>query len=361
MMKKIPIIFIYSIMYLQTAAQMKEIFYDGFSSNKNNWGELTNVSDTIKSENGKYTVDCKENKSFIQHIPAAIKSTNDFSIGITASVTGTTYKTAGSAGLIFCSNKADSYLFTTTTDGKWSITEIKKGNSNVLKSAASKFIRQGLNVSNQLRVDKIEGRWVLYINDSSVYSMKPGKYFGHYSGFFCSGQTKAEFDDFKISGSPLITAGKLCDILPAIYESGMDGFNDILGNEVANTNDIFNDISQSTHETYYSLLQPEYDSLATIEFITPSSRKFSSTLKKCNTKYNAKQQLIRFFNELLTCMPTDYTIRDSPEDDYITIWKKGISGAPDTKIKLKWIFSQTSAFVISYDIVLDIYSTYDFK
>jgi len=56
-MKKLFILFLSGIIYVPTNAQLKEIFYDDFSSNKNNWsvGDIEKLS--VKIDNGKYIVD----------------------------------------------------------------------------------------------------------------------------------------------------------------------------------------------------------------------------------------------------------------------------------------------------------------
>ena len=55
-MKKVFSLFICSLALLQSRAQMKEIFYDDFSTNKNNWFTITKADASLKIEDGKYRV-----------------------------------------------------------------------------------------------------------------------------------------------------------------------------------------------------------------------------------------------------------------------------------------------------------------
>ena len=292
-LKNLFVLFICSITYLQTTAQTKEVFYEDFSSNKNEWEELSNDDATSKIENGKYVVVGKTH-GFGQQTRVPIDNVKDFSIGITVSMkSNVDYKT-GLINLIFCSNVRDEYTFALLSSGKWGLSESSNGKQTMIKFDTSRFINQGFGVLNKLRIDKRGKIWELFINDSSVYTMPAGTYFGHTIGFFCDKQTKAEFDDLKVTGTPFFVSANLCKVLPIIYESAKLNFSFILGKPV----------SKNNTENFKSLVEPIGDANAfTLISYTDDNNYFETIMYEFSNKGLAIQKLKAIVAELQKCLP----------------------------------------------------------
>ena len=286
---------------------------------------------------------------FGQRISIPLDSANDFSIGISSSVTAIISR-PGNPTLTFCSNNVDFYTFMITTDGKCLIGVTKDGKLSTIGGGVSKFIKQGMYAVNKLRVDKKDKNWEFYINDSLLYTMPAGKYFGHEVGFAWGEDTNIEFDDFKVTGTPMIHTLKFCTLLPAICESGEDKFSYIMGKEAPKVNNKYQ-ISQTYYPTYFSLINLENDSSAYIQFESTSRPSFGSVLKKCKTKNEAQLQLKKIFTELKKCMPADYYVYDL--DEYLLISKKASVRNVNARIKAEANYNE-SYKIVGYNVTLAI-------
>ena len=82
-MKKLIILFTLFFISLVSTPEMKEIFYDDFSSNKNKWPEGQADGMSAKIEKGKYILE--SNKIDLKpQIILGIDSSKDYSIEVTA-------------------------------------------------------------------------------------------------------------------------------------------------------------------------------------------------------------------------------------------------------------------------------------
>ncbi|MGH2552425.1 MAG: hypothetical protein ACRDEB_01845, partial [Chitinophagaceae bacterium] len=221
-MKKIPVLFLYMLIYWASTAQQKEILNEDFSSNKNKWltGEITNLS--AKVENGKYIIDNNSNRSISPQILAALDSTKDFEISI--NITQVSGKNDGVSGLIFGSNTYRLFCFFIRPSGEYGLFETNNNKvESIITLTESPYINKGMDVTNRLKLSKSGKVWKFYINDSLVRHKPALRLYGPFVGVY-SENMKAEYDDLKVAGEPIATSGTLCALFPLIYESAKNNF-----------------------------------------------------------------------------------------------------------------------------------------
>lgn len=223
-MKKIAFLLFSCLFHFLVSAQLKEIFYDDFSSNKNKWPEGQFDGLYFKVENGKYIIDCGPTKALYPQILFGIDSTKDFSISV--NIKEVKVSDVSAAGLVFGSNRSTYFTFAITSAGSFYLFEVSnnKISKMMIPFTESKQIKRDDNVTNNLAVRKNGSSWSFYINDSLVKKIASNKLNGPYVGVASMENTKSEFDDLKIAGTPVVTSGTLCQLLPLIYESAKDKF-----------------------------------------------------------------------------------------------------------------------------------------
>ncbi len=153
-MKKLLILFLSSITYIQTNAQLKEIFNEDFSSNKNNWavGEIENLS--VKIDNGKYIVDNSNTGSIHLINRIGVDTTKNFEISI--SVNSILVHASSFGGLYFGANTEKSFVFVINATGEYGLFE-EQGPAikALIPITKSEYLKKGVNVTNRLKLQKI--------------------------------------------------------------------------------------------------------------------------------------------------------------------------------------------------------------
>ena len=291
-MKKLSILFFCSLIYFPLTAQLKEIFNDDFSSNKNQWaqGKIEGLYAEVKD--GKYIIDCSLKNELYPQIVFGIDSTKDYTISITLTQLKVLSPTSG-GGIIFGSNQSDYYCFYVTSDGKCGVAEIKNNQIVSNKPGFNKeSIKTGEGVKNILSVRKSELLLQFYVNDSPVALTRSKKLHGLFVGMIAMPGGRYEIDDLKISGTPIVTSGSLCQTFPLIYESAKNNLTFIKGVQ-RNPGDSTNFASAIRFGNNY--------------FGTFGNQKGYSTLyallKQTSTKEEAIKELKLFIAELQNCQP----------------------------------------------------------
>ena len=226
-MKKLLILLLLGISYIQANAQLKEIFYEDFSSNKNKWatGEIEKLS--AKIENGKYVIDSRMQNTITPHVLAAVDSSKDFTIGVTVkpvAVNGT-----AEYGLIFGSNKYAYYCFFANIKGEYGLYYVTNNSiKEIIPLSKTIFLKTKLNETNRLEIKKSGKLWKLFVNDSLVNSTSSRKFYGPFIGV-ADENMKIEYDDLKVAGTAIATSGNLCTLFPLIFQSAKSNFEYIKG------------------------------------------------------------------------------------------------------------------------------------
>ena len=148
------------------------VFRDGFDSQDGNWGTYSSKDGSASYENSKLYI---RNYTASEYPSASYLSTSltdgqfsDFALGVEMElVSGST---ANWQSVICRHNEVgDYYKFCIGANGKYSIQKSVGGVATMLRTpTSSKYIRTGLGVTNNIRVDCIGDSLTLYINGSSV-------------------------------------------------------------------------------------------------------------------------------------------------------------------------------------------------
>lgn len=291
-MKKLSLLFFCSLIYFQLAAQLKEIFSDDFSSNKNQWaqGKIEGLYAEVKD--GKYIIECGPKNELYPQIVFGIDSTKDYTINLTLSQSKALMPKSG-GGIIFGSNLSDYYCFYITSDGNCGLAEIKNNKIVSDKSGISdEAIKTGAGATNKLKIKKWETFWEFLVNDKLVYMTISDKLKGLYMGLIALPGGKYEFDNLKIEGTPIATSGSLCQIFPMIYESAKNNFFFIKGMQ-KNPDDSTNFTSAINFGNNYFGTFGKKNDYSTLYAL----------LKQTSTKEEAIKELKLFIAELQICLP----------------------------------------------------------
>jgi len=289
-MKRLSIFCLLALFYFQSSAQLKEIFYDDFSSNENKWalGEIENLS--IKIENGKYIIDSKLKNTVTPQLLVAVDSSKDFSISV--NVRSVTLNGPAEYGLIFGSNRYAYYCFAADTKGNYGLYYVTNNTiKEIIPVSTTKNLKKGINTTNRLEVRRSGKKWNLFINDSLVNSIASRKFYGPFIGM-SNEQQKAEYDDLKVEGTAVATSGNLCAMFPLIFQSAKNNFEYIKG-EAFRKGDTSN---------YYSSIQLLETSLPSIN-LSGNRNFFVTSLKNNHTKAGIIRNTDSVAAQLKKCLP----------------------------------------------------------
>ncbi|MES1216735.1 MAG: hypothetical protein ABUT20_14565 [Bacteroidota bacterium] len=226
-MKRLSIFCLLVLFSIHSTAQLKEIFYEDFSSNKNNWsvGEIENLS--AKIDNGKYIVDNSRPQSINLRKVIGVDTSKNFEIGVNVKpilVHGSSF-----GGLFFGCNSEKAFGFVINTNGEYGLFEQQgQGLKVIIPITKSEYLKKGVNVTNSLKLKKTGKKWNLFINDSLINSVPSTKFYGPYIGVYTENM-KAEYDDLKVSGTAITTSGNFCTLFPLIFQSAKNNFEYIKG------------------------------------------------------------------------------------------------------------------------------------
>lgn len=312
-MKKLIILFTLFSISLVSTAQMKEIFYDDFSSNKNKWPEGQADGMSAKIEKGKYILE--SNKIDLKpQIILGIDSSKDYSIEVTAVLAKNTRVSGG--GIIFGSNVSEYFTCYVTSTGQFGYAEVKdeKVISHKTKDLTS-IIKPG--EAAKLKIEKEDSLWFFTVNGLPVDILPSRKLNGLFVGLLTLANMQSEFDDLRIKGTPIATSGNLCQVLPLIYESAKNNLSFIKGLQKNPTNSTSFASAISFAKDYYGTIgyQDAYTDLY-------------AHLKQTSTKEEAIKEIKAIIAELQNCLPTfQFTEKIKPNGDpeYLVNEKQKVS------------------------------------
>jgi len=146
----------------------REVFRDGFDSQNGNWTIFSNTDvGSAFYKDGKlhikdYTTSQDSSASFTQG------QFSDFALEVEMELVSGSSESHQS--VICRSNETgDGYMFCIRANGKYSITKYIKGVATMLKTATpSSYIKTGLGVTNNVRVECIGNSLTLYVNGFSL-------------------------------------------------------------------------------------------------------------------------------------------------------------------------------------------------
>ncbi len=289
-MKRLSIFCLFALLCFSSMAQLKEIFNEDFSSNKNKWitGEIEKLS--VKVENGKYIIDSKMKNTVTPQVLAGVDSSKDFTIG--ASIKSVSVNGTAEYGLIFGSNKYAYYCFTANINGVYGLYYVINNSiKEIIPLSKTAYLKQGLNQTNRLDVKKSGKLWKLFINDSLVNSTGSRKFYGPFIGVMAENM-KTEFDDLKITGRSVATSGNLCTLFPLIFNSAKNNFEYIKGPPQDNTDTTL----------CYSSIQLAEDKDLELDFF-PEKSLLYAIIKNNNTSADAIKFNDNLVIQLRKCLP----------------------------------------------------------
>jgi hypothetical protein len=288
-MKQLSIFCLFALFYFNATAQLKEIFLDDFSSNKNRWSSGKTDGLYAEVKDGKYIIDCGVNKFLNPQVIIGIDSAEDYSISVNFSVSKSLSPNSG-AGILFGSNMSDYFAFFIGAEGKFNIVVVKNNAIISENNGANKeAIKSGEGVINNLRVEKNDLLWEFYVNDKKVKILAAEKLNGLFTGLAALPGARYEFDDLKVSGTAIVTTGSFCQLFPLIYESARNKFSYIMG--------------MKTEKNQFACLN--YQSPENIMTIVPgcSASTLSYSIKKYATHEEGIKGLKEFIAEQEKCLP----------------------------------------------------------
>ena len=338
-MKKIFIFIFCSITFLQTTAQLKEIFLDDFSSNKNQWAQEKAEGLYAKVENGKYVVECGPKNDFFPQIVFGIDSIEDYSISANISMIKSLLPDSGSGGgIIWGSNLSGYFCFYINSKGVAGVAEVKNNQLVYDKSENKKgVIKTGDGATNKLRIEKKDLIWDFFINDQLVGVLLSQDLKGLYVGFVALAGGKYEFDDLRISGTPVATSGNFCQLYPLIHESAKNNFSFIIGpKSVSNIS-----ISQR------SCLTIEKDRPGGVLILDNYFNTFSIVIKNGTSREAAEKELRSLIPEFQNCLPSfQFTEGKDDKGELIyTINEKIKDKGPEIKSSIKVYTGYNSIYI----------------
>jgi len=288
-LKRLLIFWLFALFYFHTMAQLKEIFHDDFSSNKNRWSSGKTDGLYAEVKDGKYIIDCGINNFLYPQVIIGIDSAEDYSISVNCSVSKSLSPNSG-AGILFGSNMSDYFAFFIGAEGKFNIAEVKNNAIISENNGANKeAIKSGDGVTNNLRVEKNDLLWEFYVNDKKVKTLAAQKINGLFTGVAALPGARYEFDDLKVNGTAIVTTGSFCQLFPLICESARNKFSYIMG--------------MKTEKHQFACLN--YQSPENIMTIKPggSASSLSYSIKKYATREEAVKGLKEFIAEQEKCLP----------------------------------------------------------
>lgn len=311
-------------------AQQKVVLSDDFASNKNNWivGEVKNLS--VKVENGKFIVDNHLETSYESQILAGIDSTKDFEISVstkTLSQDKLSYN-----GLIFGSNRDQFYCFIINAANQYGLYEMNNNKFNeIIHFTQSPGLNTGENIINKLKVRKTGKEWQLFINDLLVQKTFSRKLFGPFAGLYAE-KIKVEYDDFKVTGTPITTSGSICKLFPLIYQSAKDNFEFVKGEPW----------SKDDPDRFLLSTPLQEQKLGFVKFGETTNR-FFSDLRSNSSKAAANKYIDSLAAQLKKILPA-YIITKSVTKEGLSVYKITEKPKPGVKQPVAKIESLSTDF-----------------
>ena len=182
-------------------SQLKTIFEDDFTDNRNNWNEYPEDDEGVQiMQNGKYilystqdywrtirTIEIDQDKDFeIESTIEKAGGVDDNSYDIIWGLGGKNYYTFGISG-------NGSYKYLKRVDGEWIYT---------INWTESEFINK-YNAINRLKIKKSGDKLSFYINNQFVNETQFEKFFGNGLGIGFSSNIRVKIDDYIVRGTPL--------------------------------------------------------------------------------------------------------------------------------------------------------------
>lgn len=171
----------------------ESIFFEGFTSNANNWSEKDDSNVKLSVNNGNYTFGHKRTSGgWTSTINKYIDTSRDFQILVSfkkiSGIQNNGY------GITFGRKDSNNqYLFYINGQGSYSINRMSDGNSNYIKDwTPSSAISKGNGAYNYLKVVKNGSKLEYYINDILVTSDFNTAFFGDSLGFIVYNQQEVD-------------------------------------------------------------------------------------------------------------------------------------------------------------------------
>ena len=337
-MKKLSTCFLFYFIYASAFAQQRLILSDDFTSSKNNWltGEIKDLS--VKVQNGKYIIDNRSQSSFNPQIIAGIDSTKDFEISV--SIKPLTQDKLSYSGLIFGSNKYHYFCFAINSTGEYGLYEINNyKNYEIIHFTKSSSLKTNENSTNSLKLRKAGKEWQLFINDLLVEKTSSRKLFGPYAGMYCE-KIKAEYDDFKITGTSIITSGSMCKLFPLIYQSAKSNFEFVKGDPW----------SKDDPDRFLLSTELQEEKYANIE-LGENSNRFFTTLRHNPSKAAAIKYTDSLAAQIKKILPAFIIIRSVSKEGLpsYSIMEKTKPGIKQPVAKLESLNSEDFTSVLSIE------------
>jgi hypothetical protein len=202
MMKKISFLIVMSLFLVPALGQESvELLYEDFETSNRDWMEVNEDDHSRVIQNGKLRMVTAAKTYFWcgQHITTDKKK----NFRIETEISFTKFKT-GEAGVMWGGNDKDEklYFFLLSPNGAWNYGVWSPSFFSYTGSKKSAVINKDLG-TNKLKVERIDNRLKLYVNDTEVYTAKfpstKGTLMGLVSG---GGSHAAEADYFKVSEMP---------------------------------------------------------------------------------------------------------------------------------------------------------------
>ena len=150
------------------------VFRDGFDSEDGSWHTYSTGNGSVLYENGKLHIKDYTDSEYVS--PSGIQMQySDFALEVEmALVSGS----SASCQIVICrySQTGSYYLFYIDGNGEYSIQKYIEGVWTTLKAATpSSYIKTGLGVTNEVRVDCVGDSLTLYVNGVSVAQASDGE------------------------------------------------------------------------------------------------------------------------------------------------------------------------------------------
>ena len=177
----------------------KTIVYDSFYSNRNNWGITDNNEAKLEIKNSKYYFEYKGDKGWTSTKIFDFDNTRDFKIE--ASIQKISGIKNNGFGIVFGRKDSDNqHQFLINALGSYSIDKYDNGSLNTLvdwtKSSAIKKENYSTNI---LKLEKRNGKFHYYVNNTLVYTGSNLELYGKRFGFAVFDPQKIAIDYINIS------------------------------------------------------------------------------------------------------------------------------------------------------------------
>jgi hypothetical protein len=192
------VLFLMLISFDVKSQEKSTLFIDDFDDNMNHWIVDSTATVVAKIVDSKYVLNNKKEGDWWTTKRISIDLNKEFDIAVV--IAPVRNQSDGFAGLVWGGQGQQFLEFSITSSGHFRIMEHTSSNQARAwkEKTSSPFIKQGIEQSNRLSVEKKNDDYHFFVNDSVVYRMPYQKVQGNGVGVFVSSLHGASFDNFRV-------------------------------------------------------------------------------------------------------------------------------------------------------------------